>query len=161
MSYNKCYKQDYQDNQYQCGPSSLKMALSCYGLDVSEKWLAVQAGTTTSGTGHPGLKAAVNAVNKKHGKTLKIDEKYFSDLGWSGVDKLLVAGVPVMVHYKCAALPNWRYKGGHYSVIRGVTENMMQLICPTKGIVSYYKKTFEKAMAMVSRQGSILILKKK
>ncbi|MEN6592565.1 MAG: hypothetical protein ABFC12_04900 [Methanobacterium sp.] len=41
---------DSQDTSYTCGPSSLKMAFSVYGLDLDEKWLASATQTTYQGT---------------------------------------------------------------------------------------------------------------
>lgn len=45
------YTRDSQDTGYTCGPSSLRMALSVYGLNVNETWLAQRAGSNKySGT---------------------------------------------------------------------------------------------------------------
>ena len=49
------------------------------GKDLSEMTVASWAGTTSSGTGHDGLQAAVKTFNSKYGYSIKMTWYNFSD----------------------------------------------------------------------------------
>ncbi|MDD3984756.1 MAG: Ig-like domain-containing protein [Methanobacterium sp.] len=73
---------DRQNTAYTCGPSSLKMALSNFGMYLNVMDLASYAGTTTTtttnGTSHTGLINALNKVNVKYGKHFSLYDVTFS-----------------------------------------------------------------------------------
>jgi len=62
-----------QATGYTCGPHSLMQCfLKMTGKDLNEMTVASWAGTTTAGTGHDGLLAAVKAFNSKYSKNFKL-----------------------------------------------------------------------------------------
>lgn len=165
MSMNRlnCYGGVYsQKKSTTCGPSSLLMALRCYGISETEENLSKAAGTGPNGTSQEGLKKAVEYINKKYKKNLVLKEYWFNDLKFKGIwDKFLSKGLPVIVHYTTKPLNNWtKWKGGHYSVIKGISQDKIELLCPTKGDVIYNQLIFGQAIAGIS-QKSILVLEKK
>lgn len=157
-----CYKLHIQKTPVTCGPSSLIMGAKCYGMEAEESEIAKISGTGSNGTSHQGLMKAVEYLNKKFNKNLRLREQVFSKLEFKGVwDKYLSKGVPVLVHYSTKPLNNWtKWKGGHYSVIKGVSESQVEILCPTKGDILYPQKVFAQAMGLIS-QPSLLILEKK
>lgn len=67
---------------YWCGPHSIHQAVKKFGItQYTEKQIAAWAGSTTSGTGHPGINTAIAQISKKSGKKLKVQWKNFSDMG--------------------------------------------------------------------------------
>jgi hypothetical protein len=108
---------DHQDTSYTCGPSSLKMELSNYGLTLNEMGLASYAGTSSStGSTHSGLINAVNRVNAKYGTHLKAFDSSFSSVRWTGLYKYISSNHPVILHIRSFLNPN----GGHYVVLTGL-----------------------------------------
>lgn len=108
---------DHQDTGYTCGPSSLKMELSAYGMDLNEMGLASYAGSNSNtGTTHSGLIAAVNKVNTQYGTHFKAWDTTFTALGWPGLYKYISHSNPVMLHIKSFLNAN----SGHYVVLMGL-----------------------------------------
>lgn len=157
-----CYKLHIQKTPVTCGPSSLIMGANCYGIKADESELAKVSGTGPNGTSHQGLMKAVDYLNKKHNKNLRLREQIFSKIGFKGIwDKYLSKGIPVLVHYSTKPLSNWtKWEGGHYSAIKGISESQVEILCSTKGDILYNQKIFAQAMALIS-QPSLLILEKK
>lgn len=156
-----CYAYDKQDTGHTCGPSSLLMALACYDIILDkvkgEKFIAKTAGTISTGTSRPGLKNALIVIGKKYGIKLALLELFIADLGFETIsEKYLEKGIPVLCHYVCKPLPNWKYEGGHYSVIKGISNSKIKIRCPVKGDVDYKRTTFKKAL--LHREPSILPL---
>jgi hypothetical protein len=107
----------HQSTSYTCGPSSLKMELSDYGLTVNEMTLASYSGSTSSsGTSHAGLINAVNRVNSLYGTHLKAWDSTFSSVGWTGLYGALSRNHPVILHIRSFLSPN----SGHYVVLMGL-----------------------------------------
>ncbi len=105
------YTRDSQDTNYTCGPSSLKMALSVYGLYYNEGTLAVMVGAKP-GEGTE-IENIINTVNGL-GKGLKAwNEKFKS---WETFKGYLEKGWPVMLR-----VASWRTTGGqHYVTLVGL-----------------------------------------
>lgn len=159
------YKMDYQDTGYTCGPTSLSMGFTELfpGSGSRESQLASWAGTTTSGTGHDGLKKAF----LKQCEALKVKGSY-SEVGLyemtqAALGKLLVdPNAFVIAHGDTAG---WREGGwinsyGHYVYPIGVnlTTGQYKIADPTKGVVTYSKSGFEAGLKMIS-QKSFLVFK--
>lgn len=111
---------DHQDTSYTCGPSSLKMELSDYGLTLNEMALASYASSNSNGgTTHSGLINAVKKVNKIYGTNLKAWDSKFSSVGWAGLYKYISGNHPVILHIRSFLNSN----SGHYVVLMGLNMN--------------------------------------
>ncbi len=112
------YTRDSQDTNYTCGPSSLKMALSVYGLYYNEGTLAVMVkANPSSGTE---IENIVNAVNNL-GKGLTARNETFKD--WNTLEGYLRKGWPVMLR-----VASWWTPGGqHYVVLVGINQQTGQV----------------------------------
>lgn len=105
------YTRDSQDWNYTCGPSSLKMALSVYGLNYSEATLKTLVGAKEKiGTSNEGI---VNAVNNL-GKGLKAWNETFQS--WERLQGYLAKGYPVMLRIASYITPG----GEHYVLLCGI-----------------------------------------
>lgn len=107
---------------YYCACNSLQQSFyRLTGIKVAESTIASWAGTTTSGTGHPGIETAVAAFNKKYNKNVKIKWYNFSELGWSKVAELMKKG---------ALFFHLLYRGqyGHYEVIKTIDGNNLKIL---------------------------------
>ncbi len=112
------YTRDSQDTGYTCGPSSLKMALSVYGLNVNETWLAQKAGANKyAGTSIQGMILAVEAVNQNYNTNLKTRNEVFKS--WETLEEYLKQGYPVILR-----TASWLTPGGeHYTVLVGIRKS--------------------------------------
>ena len=156
-----------QNTGYYCGVCALQHSLYKFGINVSQSQLANWAGTTTSGTSHQGLRTAVAQVNKKYGVNISVDEKNFSDLGLTGLAKLICkSNVDVIVHLL------YRNTWGHYESINeiNVNTNMIKVLnslgstCSSGcycGYVEDRSLAVEKSYISGISQKSIIILTKK
>lgn len=164
------WKQDKQDTGYTCGPSSLQMALSALGCNVSEDVLAKAGGTGTSGTGHEGMLRAVEYASKKC--KMKITGRFqsFNGYGWSKVVDGIKAGAEYVIHLKPLPALKYDYKGslvwrsftgGHYVYLVGVNmvDRLVLIADPTKSLRIFGMKQVENAIAGISKE-SLLILRK-
>jgi predicted double-glycine peptidase len=110
------YTADRQDNAYQCGPSSMKMALSHYGLIMDESWLATKMGTnSTSGTSVANMVAVISSVNSAYGTKLTAKSETFSS--WETLRGYLAKGYPVILRVQSWLNPNG---GEHYVMMYGL-----------------------------------------
>jgi len=110
----------HQTTSYTCGPSSLKMELSDYGVTLKEMSLASYAGSNSnSGTSNAGLINAVTRVNSLYGTHFKAWDSTFSSVGWTGLYKYLSANHPVILHIRSFLNPN----DGHFVVLMGLNLN--------------------------------------
>lgn len=162
------FKQDFQDTDHTCGPSSLQMALSALGCNVKEDELAKAAGTLNSGTPHKGMLKAVNYAAKKCKKNITAVFKYFSAIGWPGIIKHIENGGEVIIHL--VTRPGldtdvngqvvWRGAFGHYVYLVGVNrkKGVVRIADPTKGIREFTQGQVVQAINNLS-QPSILLIK--
>ncbi|ADZ08498.1 Pseudomurein-binding repeat-containing protein [Methanobacterium lacus] len=112
---------DHQDTSYTCGPSSLKMELSDYGLSLNEMTLASYSSSNSNvGTTHSGLINAVKKVNSIYGTKLSAWDSKFSSVGWAGLYKYISTNHPVILHIRSFLNPN---TSGHYVVLMGLNMN--------------------------------------
>ncbi len=164
------YKQDKQDTGYTCGPSSLQMALSALGCNVSEDVLAKAGGTGTSGTGHEGMLRAVEYASRKCKMKISARFQYFNGYGWGKVVDGIKAGAEYVIHLKPLPALKYDYKGslvwrsftgGHYVYLVGVNmvDRLVLIADPTKGLRIFGMKQVEDAIARISKE-SLLILRK-
>jgi len=160
------YIQDYQDTNYTCGPSSLQMALSALGCNVTESQLKTWAGTTTSGTGHQGLVYAIKKASERCGRNITGTFYSFKATGWSKVEEWIKEGKEIVIHLWTSPLKEdiyhnivWKGGYGHYVYLVGVNnkEGLVKIADPMKGIRTFRKKDVEAAMSMIN-QPSILLL---
>ncbi|SFL34973.1 hypothetical protein SAMN02910297_00645 [Methanobrevibacter olleyae] len=156
-----------QDTSYYCGVSALQKCLYKFGIsDFSQKTLAEWAGTTTSGTSHQGIRTAVAMVNKKKGIKIKITEKYFSEIGWEGVGKILANPNKDIIFHNC-----YRLKYGHYEVVNQVNlaNNVEKVLnslgnkCTSSCYCGYVENRaaneFQKYMSAISQKSLIILTK--
>lgn len=132
------FKEDLQDTSYTCGPSSLSMALSALGCDVSERQLAKWAGTTKKGTTSQGMQKAVIAASKKCNIKLTVKNVSFKKTGWKKLEKYLKDGCEIIIHvmtyphlaYDYKGNPVWRSAYGHYTYLVGLnpTEKLVEIV---------------------------------
>lgn len=102
------YTRDSQDTNYTCGPSSLKMALSVYGLSYNESTLAGLTGAKAKvGTSIEGIVNTVNGL----GKGLKAWNETFQS--WERLQGYLAKGYPVMLRIASYITPG----GEHYVLL--------------------------------------------
>lgn len=165
------YKQDFQDTDHTCGPSSLQMALSALGCGATEQELSKAAGTLSSGTSHDGMRKAVAYAAKKCKKNFSLQFKYFRDIGWDGVIKHIKAGGEVVIHV--VTRPGldtdvngriiWKRAFGHYVYLVGVNKakGQVRIADPTKGVVTFPVKGVEQAMRNWPGESLLLISVKK
>lgn len=116
-------------NAGMCGPASLKIVLSYYGVDKSEKELAKLCGTDEDlGTDDKAIEKAA--------KSLGFKVKIKNNSSFKDIEKWLDKDVPVIV--------NWFTRGrtdytdtdvcdGHYSVVCGIDNKNIYLQDPETG----------------------------
>lgn len=113
-----------QTTGYTCGPSSLKMVLSNYGMNLSEMTLAAYAGSNSNtGSTETGLINAVNKVDIKYGTHYRSYAEKLSSEGWTGLYSYISLNYPVILHIKSFLNPN----SGHYVVLTGINLKLKQV----------------------------------
>ena len=106
-----------QNNGYYCGCHSLQEVFrNLTGKVVPQSTIASVAGTTTSGTDHDGLNTVVAWFNRQYGFNLKVEWKNFSDIGWTGIKKIVDSN-----NQDCVIHNRYRNKYGHYEVINSIS----------------------------------------
>lgn len=120
---------DYQNNGWNCGPTSLSMCFQMLGTWITEPTLASACGTTRAGTGPSQLISCA----KKYG--FKMEE---IPRNINGVRKVINEGSPVLMHIHTSygsGKSCLGYSGayGHYIMCYGVTGNYYLIADPTKG----------------------------
>lgn len=100
-----------QNNGYYCGPHMVQEIIrNLTGKVLSQSTLASVIGTTSDGSDHDGLNTAIAWFNKKYGYNLTVEWKNFSDLGWSGIKKILESN-----DQDCGLHELYRNTWGHYT----------------------------------------------
>ena len=114
-----------QNNGVYCGPHSMQECIrNLTGKVISQATLAGWAGTGSGGTDHQGLETAVAKAAKELGVKLTCKWYSFSELGWSGIKKILASQ-----NQDCVIHNLYRYKpgvyggDGHYEVINAVNDS--------------------------------------
>ena len=114
----------HQTTGYTCGPSSLKMVLSDYGMNLSEMSLASYAGSNpNTGSTETGLINAVNKVDIKYGTHYRSYKESLSSEGWRGLYSYISLNYPVILHIKSFLDPN----SGHYVVLTRINLKLKQV----------------------------------
>lgn len=118
--------QNYQDNYYQCGPTSLSMASTKLFKPVSETTCAQVLGTTKSGTNPANLVANSPAL----GFTVKAMARNPVE-----VQNALRQYNAVICHYETGDAPcsNFLNNYGHYALIKDISNGRYVVLDPTKG----------------------------
>ena len=110
------FTSDRQDTNWNCGPSALKMALSVFGLNVSETYLATVAGTnSTDGTTVKNMVNAITSVNNAFGVSLKADYETFST--WQKLRNYMAKGAVIVLRVQSWVHPD---TGEHYVFMFGL-----------------------------------------
>lgn len=116
-------------NAGMCGPASLKMVLSYYGIEKSETELYDLCGTDSRlGTDDQGLKKAVQSCGMK---VEIVNESSFEE-----IEKWLNRDVPVIVDWFTRGRTDYTdsdVADGHYSVVVGLDEENIYLEDPEIG----------------------------
>ena len=102
-----------QNNGYFCGCHSLQEIFrNLTNIVVPQSTIAEWAATTSDGTDHWGLETAVAQFNRKYGKNLKVKWYNYSELGRSGVKKIIASN-----NQDCIIHNLYRNQWGHYEVL--------------------------------------------
>lgn len=165
------FKQDFQDTGYTCGPSSLQMALSALGCNISEKELAKAGYTNIHGTTHDGMISAVKYASKKCKKNIQAQFKPFYSLGWDSIVKHIQNGGEIVIHLitrpgldvDVNGVVVWRQAWGHYVYLVGVNQKkgLVRIADPTKGIHDFRSGQVVQAMNNVSAPSILMLNVKK
>lgn len=108
-----------QNTSYYCACHSLQEVLrNLTGKVIPQKTLAGIMGTTTKGTGHDGIRTAVAWFNKKYKTNITMQEKYYSDIGESGVKKIINSTNQDLIQHIA-----YKMEFGHYESINKVNSN--------------------------------------
>ena len=155
-----------QNNGYYCGCHSLQEVFrNLTGKVIPQSTIASVAGTTTSGTDHQGLNTAVAWFNKKYGYNLQVEWKNLSDIGWSGVKKIIDSN-----NQDCVVHNLYRSQWGHYEVINKVSsdnikvQNSLGDKCTSSCYCGYVENRspseFKKYISGISQKSIMIITKK-
>ncbi|MEE1227208.1 MAG: hypothetical protein UHM08_08925 [Bacteroidales bacterium] len=108
-----------QNNGYYCGCHALQEIFrNLTGIVVPQSTIAEWAGTTSDGTDHWGLETAVAQFNRKYGKKLKVNWYNFSEIGWSGLRRIIASkNQDFLTHVL------YRLTWGHYEVINAIYDD--------------------------------------
>ena len=164
------FKQHYQDTDYTCGPSSAQMALSELGINASESQLAELMQTSTAGTGHNGFFSGIKKLADKIKVALSSWDVNFNKTGWDPLPGWLAdPNLAVILNVNCGPLKYdaygnliWiSYTGGHYiyPIAIHMSQRLIKVADPRKGIVIWTFSQMEKAMA-ANANPSYLFIKK-
>lgn len=155
-----------QNNGYYCGCHSLQEVFrNLTGKVVAQSTIASWAGTTTSGTDHSGLSTAVAKFNKTYGYNLTVEWKNFSELGWSGIKKIVNS-----TNQDCVIHNLYRNQWGHYEVINSVSDSNIKVQnslgdkCSSGCYCGYVENrtpsTFKSYISGISQKSVMIITKK-
>lgn len=112
-----------QNNGYFCGPHMVQEIIrNLTGKVISQSTLAEVIGTTSDGSDHDGINTAFAWFNKTYHYNLKVEWKNFSDVGWSGIKKILESN-----NQDCGLHELYRNKWGHYTNYDKVYEDTVDV----------------------------------
>ena len=119
-----------------CGPASLKIVLGYYGVDKSEKELAVLCGTdSVLGTDDKSI--------KKGGEVLGFQVEIQNESSFGDIEKWLDKDVPVIVDWFTRGRDDYSESDvadGHYSVVCGLDDEYIYLQDPEIGDIRKIQK---------------------
>jgi len=116
----------FKQSKGYCGPASLKMVLSAYGINKSEKYLAkATKSSRTGGCYEKDMIAAAKEIGFKGYVKQQSSIKELRDLASKNI--------PVIVDWFSPE------EGGHYSVVVGFTKNKITLADPHFGELKTHK----------------------
>lgn len=118
-----------------CGPASLKIVLGYYGVDKSERELAMLTNTTEIGT---------NAENIKHAaESLGFSVMTKNESNFFDIESWLEKKVPVIVNWFTRGRSDYsdsEVADGHYSVVAGLDAENIYLQDPEIGKLRKLKR---------------------
>jgi len=122
----------FKQSRGYCGPASLKMVLSAYGIDKSGDYLA-----------------KLTKATRKEGCSEKNILKAAKKFGFNGYIKQnsSIRELKKLIDKKISVIVDWNSpeEGGHYSVVLGFEKNKILLADPHFGKIKKHKiKWFEK-----------------
>ncbi len=136
----------HQTTGYTCGPSSLKMDFSNYGMNLTEMGLASYAGSNpNTGSSESGLINAVNKVDVKYGTHFSAYTESLSSEGWKGLYSYMSLNYPVILHIKSFLDPD----SGHYVVLTGINLKL-QLVTIADPSYGYRTLTFSQIASRIN-----------
>lgn len=152
-----------QNNGYFCGCHSLQEIFrNLTNIVVPQSTIASVCGTTEDGTDHDGLNTGVAWFNRKYGKNLSVKWYNFSDLGWSGIKKIINSS-----NQDCVIHNLYRNQWGHYEVINKVyddycdVQNSLGDYCDYPSYYGYveerYLSTFRSYISGISQKSVMVI----
>ena len=152
-----------QNTGYYCGCHSLQEVFrNLTGKVVSQSIIARWAGTTTSGTGHSGMESAVAKFNQTYGYKLSVSWKNLSDVGWSGVKKILESSNQDIIFHNL-----YRDQWGHYEVSNSISgstvnvQNSLGSMCTSNCYCGYRESRstgeFQRYMSVISQKSLMII----
>ena len=113
-------------NASMCGPASLKILLSYYGVNKTEKELAKMCGTKKDlGTSIQGIKKAAESLGFK--------VKIKNNSNFEDIKKWLDKKIPIIVDWFTDGRTEVMVSGGHYSVVCGLDNENIYLQDPELG----------------------------
>ena len=108
-----------QNNGVYCGPHSMQECIrNLTGKVIPQATLAGWAGTGSGGTDHQGLETAIAKASKELGVKLTVKWYSFSELGWSGIKKIIASK-----NQDCIIHNLYRRSDGHYEVVNAVNDS--------------------------------------
>lgn len=165
------FREDLQDTKYTCGPSSLSMALSALGCNITEATLSKLAKTTKDGTNPSNLQKAIIEAGKICGIPLTTTNPPLKQTSWKKIAELLSKGCEIIIHlqtypalaYDYKGNPVWKKAYGHYTYLVGVNlkQQLAKIADPTKGIKTFTFTQIEKATSAITWANSLHIICKK
>lgn len=115
----------FKQAPYQCGPTSLRMVLAYFGIEIDEETIS-RISETAPIIGTTPEKLLVAA------KKLGLEGMWNNESSLQEIQKYIEKGTPVIV--------NWFYDDdGHYSVVIGMNKKTIVLLNPENG----KRKTFD------------------
>ena len=152
-----------QNNDYFCGPHmAQEIVRNLTGIVVPQSTIASVMGTTSEGTGHGGIETFFAWFNRKYDKKLKVAWKNFSEVGWSGIKKILESD-----NQDCGIHEYYKYTWGHYTNFDKVygysvdVHNSLGDYCSSGCHCGYEenrsKSTAEYYMSGISQQSIIIV----
>lgn len=119
-----------------CGPATLKILLSYYGINKTEKELAKMAGWDKDlGIDDKGIKQAVEMLGFK--------VKIKNNSSFKDIESWLNKSIPVIVNWFTrgrADYPDSETADGHYSVVAGLNDKFIYLQDPEIGRIRKLEK---------------------